>query len=116
MPHKRIDLLLGQISVAAPKVRNLRVEIVGDGPELQRLRDLVADLGLQRTVTLHGFLPDQERDALLSRAWLTTSTSKAEGWGCAIIEAAAWGVPCLALNGPGNLRLRRRRAYRLARG
>ena len=79
VPHKRIDLLLGQIAVAAPKVRNLRVEIVGDGPELQRLRSLVVDLGLQRTVTLHGFLPNQDRDALLSRAWLTTSTSKAEG-------------------------------------
>jgi glycosyltransferase involved in cell wall biosynthesis len=101
VPHKRIDLLLGQVAAAAPKVRNLRVEIVGDGPELPRLRNLVVDLGLQRTVALHGFLPNHERDALLSRAWLTTSTSKAEGWGCSIIEAAAWGVPCLALNAPG---------------
>jgi hypothetical protein len=32
---------------------------------------------------------------------LTASTSKAEGWGCSIIEAAAWGVPCLALRVPG---------------
>jgi glycosyltransferase involved in cell wall biosynthesis len=101
VPHKRIDLLLGQIAMATPQVRNLRVEIVGDGPELQRLRNLLVDLGLQRTVALHGFLPNHERDALLSRAWLTTSTSKAEGWGCSVIEAAAWGVPCLALNAPG---------------
>jgi glycosyltransferase involved in cell wall biosynthesis len=101
VPHKRIDLLLGQVAEAAPHVRNLRVELVGDGPELQRLRSLVVDLGLQRTVAFHGYLSDRERDSLLSRAWLTTSTSKAEGWGCSVIEAAAWGVPCLALSAPG---------------
>ena len=101
VPHKRIDLLLGQLAAAAGQVRNLRVEIVGDGPELQRLRNLVVELGLSKSVTFHGFLPDHERDALLRRAWLTTSTSKAEGWGCSVIEAAAWGLPCLALNAPG---------------
>ena len=37
----------------------------------------------------------------MSRAWLTTSTSVAEGWGCSVVEAAAWGVPCLALDVPG---------------
>jgi Glycosyl transferases group 1 len=65
------------------------------------LRGLVLDLGLQSTVALHGYQTDNARDALLSRAWLTTSTSIAEGWGCSVIEAAAWGVPCVALNVPG---------------
>jgi glycosyltransferase involved in cell wall biosynthesis len=99
--HKRIDLLLGEIAAVARQVPRLRVEIVGDGPERQRLQGLVVDLGLQRTVTMHGYLPDASRDALLQRAWLTTSTSAAEGWGCSIVEAAAWGVPCVALRVPG---------------
>lgn len=101
VPHKRIDVLLGQIAVAASQVPRLRVEIVGDGPERRRLQGLAADLGLQATVTFHGYLPNEARDSQLSRAWLTTSTSAAEGWGCSIIEAAAWGVPCLALHAPG---------------
>jgi glycosyltransferase involved in cell wall biosynthesis len=99
--HKRVDLLLGEIASVARRVPLLRVEIVGDGPERQRLQGLVVDLGLQRTVTMHGYLPDPARDALLQRAWLTTSTSAAEGWGCSIVEAAAWGVPCVALHVPG---------------
>jgi glycosyltransferase involved in cell wall biosynthesis len=99
--HKRVDLLLGEIAGVARQVPRLRVEIVGDGPERRRLQGLVVDLGLQRTVTMHGYLPDAARDALLQRAWLTTSTSAAEGWGCSIIEAAAWGVPCVALRVPG---------------
>jgi hypothetical protein len=32
---------------------------------------------------------------------VTTSTSAAEGWGCSVIEAASWGVPCVALRVPG---------------
>jgi glycosyltransferase involved in cell wall biosynthesis len=101
VPHKRLDLLLGEILKAVRRQHRLRVEIVGDGPERCRLQNLVADLGLQRSVTLHGYLPSEARDSMLARAWLTTSTSLGEGWGCSVIEAAAWGVPCVALRVPG---------------
>ena len=101
VPHKRIDLLLHHVRTAAQRVPGLRVDVVGDGPDRLRLQALVTDLGLQHTVTFHGYQPDDVRDALLRRAWVTTSTSAAEGWGCAVIEAAAWGVPCVAVAAPG---------------
>ena len=101
VPHKRIDLLLGHVATVAGEVPGLRVEIAGDGPERARLQGLVSDLGLQSTVRLHGRVADEVRDDLLAQAWLTASTSAAEGWGCSVIEAAAWGVPCLALQVPG---------------
>lgn len=101
VPHKRLDLLLGQFAVAARSVANLRMDIVGDGPERARLQQLAMDLGLDHAVTFHGYQPNQVRDELLSQAWMTASTSASEGWGCSVIEAAAWGVPCLALRVPG---------------
>jgi glycosyltransferase involved in cell wall biosynthesis len=101
VPHKQVHLLLGHLSTVAIAFPDLRVEIVGDGPERHRLQALAADLGLQSAVRFHGRVSDEVRDDLLSRAWLTTSTSAAEGWGCSILEAAAWGVPCLALEAPG---------------
>jgi glycosyltransferase involved in cell wall biosynthesis len=101
VPHKQVDLLLGHLATVADQIAGLQVEIVGDGPERDRLRGLVADLGLQSTVHFHGRVSDRRRDELLGRAWLTTSTSAAEGWGCTIVEAAACGVPCLALRAPG---------------
>lgn len=101
VPHKRVDILIGQIAAAATRVPNLRVEVVGDGPERARLEQVVLDLGMYSNVTFHGYQPDSVRDALLNRAWLTLSASDAEGWGCSVIEAAAWGVPCLALRAPG---------------
>lgn len=101
VPHKRVDLLLGQVADVSRQARRLRVEIVGDGPERARLEGLVVDLGLESVVTFHGYQPDEVRDDLLRRAWLTTSMSSAEGWACSVVEAAAWGVPCLALRVPG---------------
>ncbi|MFI2565599.1 glycosyltransferase family 4 protein [Paenarthrobacter sp. NPDC018779] len=101
VPHKRLDLLLGQFAVAARTFPKLRMDIVGDGPERPRLQQLAMDLGLDPSVTFHGYQPNEVRDRLLGRAWLTASTSASEGWGCSVIEAAAWGVPCLALRVPG---------------
>ena len=101
VPHKRIDLLLHHLRTATRRVPGLRIDVVGDGPERARLQALVTDLGLQHAVTFHGYQPDDVRDSLLSRAWATTATSVAEGWGCSVIEAAAWGVPCVAMAAPG---------------
>jgi glycosyltransferase involved in cell wall biosynthesis len=101
VPHKRVDVLLAQLAVTAAAVPNLRVDIVGDGPERIRLTTLAAELGLSDVVTFHGFQPDATRDELLRRAWLTMSTSSHEGWGLSIVEAAAHGVPTIALRAPG---------------
>lgn len=101
VPHKRIDILLGQVAVAATAIPSLKVEIVGEGPERPRLQQIAMDLGLNSVVTFHGYQPDQCRNEILSRAWLTVSTSANEGWGCTVIEAAAMGIPCLALRAPG---------------
>jgi glycosyltransferase involved in cell wall biosynthesis len=101
VPHKRLDLLLHAVSAALPEVPQLRLEIIGDGPELTTLRRTSVELGLGHVVRFHGRLPDAQRDALMSTAWLTTSTSEGEGWGCVVMEAAAAGVPCLALYAAG---------------
>lgn len=101
VPHKRVDLLLQAVARARREVPHLRLDVVGDGPELDRLRHMAVELGLGAAVTFHGRRPDAVRDEILRSAWLTTSTSQGEGWGCSILEAAALGVPCLALQAPG---------------
>ncbi|QJY49041.1 glycosyltransferase family 4 protein [Pseudonocardia broussonetiae] len=101
VPHKRIDLLLEQLVAVAAAVPGLRVDVVGDGPELPRLRAMADELGLGGTVTFHGYQPDAVRDEVLGRAWLTTVTSAAEGWGCSVVEAAGLGVPTVAVRVPG---------------
>lgn len=100
-PHKRVDELIRLVARIRPQVPDLHVDIVGSGSQERQLRDLVAHLGLTGTVRMHGRLADAARDELLGRAWLTASLSDGEGWSCSVIEAAAWGVPCVSRFAPG---------------
>jgi glycosyltransferase involved in cell wall biosynthesis len=56
---------------------------------------------VEKQVTFHGFVPDAEKAALLSRARLHVCASDVEGWGLVVVEAAAYGVPTVARDVPG---------------
>lgn len=103
--HKRVDLVLEAVGRAQARAelagRRLRVDVVGRGPERDRLVALTAASGLADQVTFHGFLSVEEKDALLARAAVHVCASDAEGWGQAVIDAAAHGVPTVARDVPG---------------
>lgn len=103
--HKRVDLVLEALAAcrdrAALAGRDLRVDVIGQGPERDRLVARAAELGLADRVVLHGYLPAADKDRLLARAALHVCASDAEGWGQAVIDAAGWGVPTLARDVPG---------------
>ena len=92
MAHKRID-------VAVEAFNRLRkpLVVVGDGPELRRLRRLAGP-----TVTLTGRVSDERVAELMSssRALIVTA---AEEFGIAAVEALASGRPVIALGAGGVL-------------
>jgi glycosyltransferase involved in cell wall biosynthesis len=92
MPHKRID-------VAIEAFNRLRrpLVVVGDGPELRRLRRLAGP-----TVTLTGRVSDERVAELLSSARALIVTA-AEEFGIAAVEALASGRPVIALGAGGVL-------------
>ncbi|MFV2127960.1 glycosyltransferase family 4 protein [Micromonospora sp. LOL_013] len=98
---RRIDVFLRALAAVAGQLTGLTVEVLGTGPELPRLRRMIADGALKRVVSLPGRLPQSERDRRLARAWLTVSTATAELAGFEPLRAAALGVPCLVLDTPG---------------
>jgi len=53
-------------------------------------------LGLEQRVNLHGELPDEERDALYAQADIFVLASNLEGYGMALAEAVARGIPIVA--------------------
>jgi glycosyltransferase involved in cell wall biosynthesis len=101
VPHKRVDLVVRAVARLAEARPELRLDICGRGPEADRLAALVAELGVAGRVTLHGFLPEAEKQSLLRTAGLHICASDAEGWGQVVIEAAAYGVPTVARDVPG---------------
>lgn len=103
VPHKRVEHALDAAAQARPVLPDLRVEVVGEGWWHDTLAARTAELGLTEAVTFHGHLPDDERDAVLDRSWLLLAPSVKEGWGIAIMEAAAHGVPAIAYRSAGGV-------------
>jgi glycosyltransferase involved in cell wall biosynthesis len=97
VPHKRLDVVLEAVAKARTVVTDLELHLVGDGPELGAVRAHAERLGLGAAVVVHGRVGDAERTAILRTAWLTVSASAGEGWGLSLLEAAALGVPAVAV-------------------
>jgi glycosyltransferase involved in cell wall biosynthesis len=96
VPHKRVDRLLD----VAERLR-VRLHVIGRGPEEAALRARIAARGLRELVVLHGFVPEEDKNALVARARLHLSASRGEGWGLSVTEAAALGVPTVAYDVDG---------------
>ena len=103
--HKRVDVVLEAVATLLQREparrASLRVDVAGTGPQAEELAALVAALGLEDVVTLHGFVSEEAKEEILRRASVHVCASDAEGWGQVVIEAAAHGVPTIAREVPG---------------
>jgi glycosyltransferase involved in cell wall biosynthesis len=97
--HKRAERILP----IAERLRGsgVTIDVVGRGPAARSLADGVAARGLAGQVRLRGFLPEAEKQAIVTRSLLHLNTSQGEGWGLCVLEAAAAGVPTVAYDVDG---------------
>lgn len=91
--HKRVDLLLDAIAQLKKTRPSIRVAIVGGGPELERVKEKVRHLGLQKNVLVTGRL-EQNSDVFsyMKSSKVFVSPSTREGFGITILEAYAAGL------------------------
>ena len=101
-PVKRFPLLLQIAAEARRAVPDLRLRIVGDGPDRAALVDWIGRHDAADWVTLVGHVPREQLRDEYSRAWVVASASLAEGWGLALTEAAACGTPAVATDISGH--------------
>jgi glycosyltransferase involved in cell wall biosynthesis len=95
-PRKRLDDLLRAARTLRPRIPDLRVRIVGAGPEAGRLRRLAQDLGLADTVTFLGEISRQALAVEYVGADCFCLPTVQEGFGIVFTEAMAAGVPVVA--------------------
>ena len=98
--NKRIDWLLralAELEATTPPLSSWtdwRLDLAGTGPQLVPLTELAAQLGIADRVHFHGFVSDQDLQALYDQAHLFLMPA-VQGYGIPAIEALQRGIPVL---------------------
>ncbi|MBU1474579.1 MAG: glycosyltransferase family 4 protein [Acidobacteria bacterium] len=85
------------------KVPEAELKIIGSGPEEEKLRERVEELGLTDRVSFVSWLPREELLEHMRQADVFLHPALREGGGAVIVEAMACGLPVICLDnaGPG---------------
>ncbi len=103
LSHKNVDALIKAVSILKAGAINLQCLIVGEGPEKDKLIKQSRKLGLNSQIKFRDFIEDQTAlYSLIKATKLFVSPSTREGFGMAVLEANACGVPVLVIDHPDN--------------
>lgn len=100
--RKGIDLIIkamAELKVTHPQVR---LRIVGDGPQRESLESLARRLGVDDIVVFQGFVPNKEIAALYEASDVYVSMSFSESFGQTLVEAMAVGLCVVAAENVGS--------------
>ena len=95
-PAKGQHVLLAALAALVGEGRDVRLTLVGDGPDRDALVEHVGRLGLTDRVTFTGALNQDEVRAVYDRTDAFVLASFAEGVPVVLMEAMAAGIPCVA--------------------
>jgi phosphatidylinositol alpha-1,6-mannosyltransferase len=104
--HKGIDTGLRLLAALGTEFPDLRYAIVGSGVQRTHLEALAKDLGVEDRVRFLGHVPEADLPALYNCAEIYLGLSRtvalmAEGFGIALTEASACGLPVVGGLGGG---------------
>ncbi len=94
--EKNIDVVIKSVKYLD---LDIKLMIVGRGPALDELKELVQTEGVSDRVIFTGFVPDEELQMHYAASDLVVSASKFETQGLTIVEAMACGIPAVCANG-----------------
>ena len=101
--HKNADLAVEATSILVERGYNLRLGIVGVGPEELRLKSRVAELGLEARVTFFStFESQRELWSVMRGSHVLLAPSVREGFGLVVAESLALGTPVVCALHPDN--------------
>jgi glycosyltransferase involved in cell wall biosynthesis len=101
VPHKRVEIAIDALASLRERFPALTLDIVGSGYWQDELRAHAGRLGVTDAVLFRGFVSEATKHRLLAQASVNLMPSLKEGWGLAVVEAAAHGTPSVAFRAAG---------------
>ncbi len=102
IPEKRVPALVPALALARERLPELRGEVLGDGPDREKVLQARAQHGLEEALDVPGFVSSERVESSLARAMCMLLPSRREGYGMVVIEAAAVGTPSVVVADPDN--------------
>lgn len=102
IPEKQVGLAVAAIADAHACIPQLRAVFYGDGPERPALDLAISRYGLENVLSARGFASYEQVQADIRQAACLLLTSRREGYGMVIVEAAAAGTPSIVVAGDDN--------------
>lgn len=99
--EKNIDQVVKAFALTLKTQPNLKLIIIGDGPERNSLEKLVQKLGINNSVIFTGFLQNENLLSALQANDIFVTASKSENMPLSVVEAMAVGLPCVAVKEKG---------------
>jgi len=97
VPEKGVDALVRAFARVVPRIPGARLLLAGDGPERERIQELIDELKLSTHVALLGHLPAAEMERHFAAAWVQAVPSRwAEPFGLTAVEAMMRGTAVVA--------------------
>ena len=93
---KNISLLLNAYSKSKLPNQNIKLKILGEGKDLEKLKKQCLELNIVSNVQFSPFNPNPS--AIVKSALFTVLTSRYEGFPMSIIEALALGIPVISVD------------------
>ena len=95
--QKNFLFLIDAIAHARPHLTDWHIDIYGEGSQRKSLLKRIETLGLNNLITIHKASEDLGAEMRQSHLYLLTS--KYEGFPNVLLEAVAYGLPCIANRG-----------------
>jgi glycosyltransferase involved in cell wall biosynthesis len=99
--HQGVDRAINAVALLRDKAPNLKFLIIGDGPDREKLKTLVEQLGLRERVVITGSVPIEKVAELLTGVDLGVVPKRKDSFGNEAFSTKIWefmamGVPVLA--------------------
>ncbi|MCG5277707.1 glycosyltransferase, partial [Providencia rettgeri] len=92
-PFKGLDIFINLLNTLPDKYS---ATIVGDGHLINKYKKMAQDLNLSERIVFKGYISDKQiKRKIMTSSDLFVLTSRREGLPRVVIEAMAWGLPCV---------------------